>query len=85
MDKIRNGDIKHDQAEVDKLHRIYETGPYSRSYKPELLKWASQQVIDNHTHLNSTRTKRLVGTGLGTGKKQIESEYQKLISELENG
>ena len=85
MDQIRNGDVKHDQAEVDRLHKLYETGPYSRSYRPELLKQALQQVADNHTHTNLTRNRRLVGTGLGSGKKQMEAEYQKLILELENG
>ena len=73
------------KAEVDRLHKLYETGPYSRSYRPELLKQALQQVADNHTHTNLTRNRRLVGTGLGSGKKQMEAEYQKLILELENG
>ena len=49
------------------------------------LQQALQQVADNHTHTNLTRNRRLVGTGLGSGKKQMEAEYQKLILELENG
>ena len=73
------------KAEVDRLHKLYKTGPYNESYNPEVLKLASQQVADNHTHINCSRGKRQLGTGLGSGKRQIESEYQKLISELENG
>ena len=84
MDQIRNGDVKHDQAEVDRLHKLYETGPYSRSYKPELLKWALQQCHETHSIVHRGAKKK-VGQGLGTGKKQMEAEYQKLILELENG
>lgn len=73
------------KTEVDRLHKLYKTGPYNESYNPEVLKWASQQVIDNHTHINCSRGKRQLGTGLGSGKRQIAEEYKKLISELENG
>jgi len=71
--------------EVDRLHKLYKTGPYNESYNPEALKRASQEVVDNHTHINCSRGKRQLGTGLGSGKRQIAEEYKKLILELENG
>lgn len=70
--------------EVERLHKLYKTGPYSESYKPELLKWALQQCHDAHSIAHRLTTKQ-PGSGLGTGKKQLEAERQKLIAELENG
>jgi hypothetical protein len=72
--------------EVELLHKIYRTGPYSESYKPEILKLAFQKCVDNHSHKTgkSKQTKK-PGQGTGTGKLQLEEERKKLIAELENG
>ena len=71
------------KAEVELLHKIYRTGPYNDSYDPAKLKAALQSMEDNHSH--QYRMTKKLGQGRGTGKKQLEAERQKLISELENG
>ena len=86
MDQIRNDKIKHDQAEVDRLHKLYKTGPYNESYDPVKLKAALKSMEANHSHqYRITKPKKLPGQGIGGGKKQKEAERQKLILELENG
>ena len=72
------------EDEVELLHKIYRTGPYSESYKPEILKWALQQCHEAHSIVHRVSRKQ-AGHGLGTGKKQLEEERKKLIAELENG
>ena len=74
------------KVEVDRLHKLYKTGPYSESYDPVKLKAALQSMEDNHSHqYRMAKQKKPFGSGTGTGKKQLEAERQKLILELENG
>ena len=65
------------------LHKQYKTGPYSESYKPELLKWALQQCHEIHSIVHRGAKKK-VGQGLGTGKKQRAEAEKILLQELEN-
>lgn len=69
--------------ELEMLHKIYKTGPYSESYKPELLKWAEKQCSDAHNFKD--RKPRTTEYVTGGGKLQREAERQKLILEIENG
>ena len=72
--------------EVELLHKLYKTGPYSEAYKPELLKWALKKCADDHSQIGRTRAPRkLPGQGVGGGKLQLEEERKRLILEIENG
>jgi hypothetical protein len=72
--------------EVERLHKLYKTGPYNDSYDPVKLKAALQSMSDNHSHeYRITKSKKQPGQGTGSGKLQKEAERQKLIAELENG
>jgi hypothetical protein len=70
-------------SETLELHKQYKTGPYSESYKPELLKWALQQCHEIHS-LVHRGAKKKVGQGLGTGKLQRAEEEKILLQQLEN-
>jgi hypothetical protein len=70
-------------SETLELHKQYKTGPYSESYKPELLKWALQQCHDIHSIVHRGGKKK-VGQGLGTGKLQRAEEEKILLQQLEN-
>jgi hypothetical protein len=69
--------------ETLELHKQYKTGPYSESYKPELLKWALQQCHEAHSIIHKGAKKK-VGQGLGTGKLQRAEEEKLLLQQLEN-
>ena len=50
------------------------------------MKEIEKEVSDAHTHYGpKIMGKKPLGSGLGTGKRQQEIEYQKLLSEIENG
>jgi hypothetical protein len=70
-------------SETLELHKQYKTGPYSESYKPELLKWALQQCHEIHSIVHRGAKKK-VGQGLGTGKLQRAEEEKILLQQLEN-
>ena len=70
-------------SETLELHKQCKTGPYSESYKPELLKWALQQCHEIHSIVHRGAKKK-VGQGLGTGKKQRAEEEKLLLQQLEN-
>jgi hypothetical protein len=70
-------------SETLELHKQYKTGPYSESYKPELLKQALQQCHENHSMVHKGAKKK-VGQGLGTGKKQRAEAEKILLQQLEN-
>jgi hypothetical protein len=69
--------------ETLELHKQYKTGPYSESYKPELLKWALQQCHEAHSIVHRV-AKKQPGHGLGTGKKQRAEAERILLQQLEN-
>jgi hypothetical protein len=70
-------------SETLELHKQYKTGPYSESYKPELLKWALQKCHDDHS-IEHRVSKKKPGHGLGTGKKQRAEAERLLLQQLEN-
>jgi hypothetical protein len=70
-------------SETLELHKQYKTGPYSESYKPELLKWALQQCHEAHSIIHRV-AKKQPGHGLGTGKKQRAEAERLLLQQLEN-
>jgi hypothetical protein len=75
------------EAERERLSKLWKIGKY-REWEFDLkrMKELEKEVSDLHTHYGpKTMGKKPFGAGVGTGKKQLEAERQKLISELENG
>jgi hypothetical protein len=75
------------EEERERLSKLWKIGKY-REWEFDLkrMKELEREVSDLHTHYGpKTIGKKPFGAGVGTGKKQLEAERQKLISELENG
>ena len=75
------------EEERERLSKLWKIGKY-REWEFDLkrMKELEKEVSDLHTHYGpKTMGKKPFGAGTGTGKKQLEAERQKLISELENG
>ena len=73
--------------ERDRLHKLYKLGPY-REWQVDVKRIAEieKEVHDKYSYLSERRIMtKTPGQGTGTGKKQLEAEYQKLLLELENG
>jgi hypothetical protein len=75
------------EAERERLSKLWKIGKY-REWEFDLkrMKELEKEVSDLHTHYGpKTIGKKPFGAGVGTGKKQLEAERQKLILEIENG
>ena len=73
--------------ERDRLNKLYKLGPY-REWQVDAKRIAEieKEVHDKYSYLTGRRLKtKIVGSGTGTGKLQLEAERQKLIYEIENG
>jgi len=87
MESIKYETNPMSDEERDKLNKEYKIGPY-REWTISLprMKEIEKIVSDIHTHYGpKTMSKKPFGAGLGTGKRQLEAEREKLISEIENG
>ena len=73
--------------ERDRLNKLYKIGPY-REWQIDIKRIAEieKEVHDKYSYLSGRKiiTKPL-GSGMGTGKRQIEIEREKLIYEIDNG
>ena len=75
------------EEERERLSKLWKIGKY-REWEFDLkrMKELEREVSDLHTHYGpKTMGKKPFGAGVGTGKKQLEAERQKLIHEIENG
>lgn len=76
------------KEERDRLNKLYELGPYRQWQLDEnaikRIKEIDDEIHSKYVEAYSSRTLGFKGTS-GGGKKQLEAEYQKLISEIENG
>ena len=75
------------EEERERLSKLWKIGKY-REWEFDLkrMKELEREVSDLHTHYGpKTIGKKPFGAGVGTGKKQLEAERQKLIHEIENG
>ena len=76
------------KEERDRLNKLYELGPYRQWEIDEnaikRIKEIDDKIHNSYVEAYAGRILRFKGSG-GNGKKQLESEYQRLISELENG
>lgn len=75
------------EAERERLSKLWKIGKYREwVFDPVRMKELEKEVSDLHTHYGpKTIGKKPFGAGVGTGKKQLEAERQKLILEIENG
>ena len=76
------------KEERDRLNKLYELGPYRQWEIDEnaikRIKEIDDKIHSKYVEAYSNRILGFKGSG-GSGKKQLEAEYQKLITELENG
>jgi hypothetical protein len=75
------------EEERERLSKLWKIGKY-REWEFDLkrMKELEKEVSDLHTHYGpKTIGKKPFGAGVGTGKKQLEAEREKLIHEIENG
>ena len=73
--------------EIERLSKLWKIGKY-REWEIDLhrMKEIEKEVSDAHTHYGpKIMSKKPFGAGIGTGKKQLEAEREKLILEIENG
>jgi hypothetical protein len=73
--------------ERERLSKLWKIGPY-REWEIDVKRMTEieKEVHDKYSYLIGRRiTTKIVGSGTGTGKLQLEAERQKLISEIENG
>ena len=73
--------------ERDRLNKLWKIGPYREwEINNKRIAEIEKEVHDRYSYLTGRRiTTKTLGSGTGTGKKQLEIEYQKLLSEIENG
>ena len=87
MESIKHETNPMSDIDRDRLNKEYKIGPY-REWTISLprMKEIEKIVSDIHTHYGpKTMGKKPFGAGLGTGKRQLEIEREKLIHEIENG
>jgi hypothetical protein len=85
MEDIRKNPMPEEERE--RLSKLWKIGKY-REWEFDLkrMKELEREVSDLHTHYGpKTIGKKPFGAGVGTGKKQLEAEREKLIHEIENG
>ena len=73
--------------EIERLSKLWKIGKY-REWEIDLhrMKEIEKEVSDAHTHYGpKIMGKKPFGAGIGTGKRQLEIEREKLILEIENG
>lgn len=76
-------------AERDRLNKLYKIGPYREWEIDEnavkRIAEIEHEVRDRYTYLLGRRITKTAGNGMGSGKKQLEAERERLIYEIENG
>lgn len=85
MEDIRKNPTS--KAERERLSKLWKIGKY-REWEIDIKRIAEleKEVHDKYSYLSERRIyTKTPGQGTGTGKKQLEAEYQKLLQELENG
>jgi len=85
MEQCKTNPMPKDERE--RLSNLWKIGLYREwEINNKRIAEIEKEVHDKYSYLTGRRiTTKTPGQGTGTGKRQLEAEYQKLLSEIENG